>query len=68
MVGGRRPGLQMYYCLCLLDAAANLGEYVVGIRPDEPDGAHDNHQDYGQHNGVFGDVLSSVIGPSMGFG
>jgi len=65
MVGGRRPGLQMYYCLCLLDAAANLGEYVVGIRPDEPDRAHNDDQNHSQHNCVFRDVLTLLIVPQL---
>lgn len=49
----------------LLNRAADLGKYVVGIRSDEPDRAHDNNQNHSQHNGVFCDVLATLIVPKL---
>jgi len=49
----------------LLDRTANLRKYIVGIGADEPDGAYDDHQNHRQHDGVFGDVLATLIVPEL---
>jgi hypothetical protein len=49
----------------LLDRAANLRKYVVGIRADEADGAHDDHQNHGQHHRIFRNVLTTLIVPEL---
>jgi hypothetical protein len=51
--------------ICLLNRAANLREYIVGVGPDEPDGAHDDHQNHSQHDCVFSNVLTTVIVPEV---
>ena len=48
---------------CLLDGAADLGEYVVGIRSDEPDRPDDDHENDGQHYRVLCDILALLIVP-----
>jgi hypothetical protein len=49
----------------LLNRAADLGEYVIRIRPDEPDRAHDDHQNHSQHDCVFRNVLATLIVPKL---
>ena len=48
---------------CLLDGAADLGEYVVGIRSDESNRADNDDQNYSQHYSVFGDILAFLFAP-----
>jgi hypothetical protein len=50
---------------CLLNRATYLGKHVVGIRPDEPDRAHDDYQNHSQHHCVFRNVLSTLIVPEL---
>ena len=60
------PGLNLQESISgceLLYRAANLRKNVVGIRPDESNGAHDNDENDGQHDGVFRDVLALFIIP-----
>jgi hypothetical protein len=49
----------------LLNRTANLREDIVGIRPDEPDRAHDNYQNHSQHDCVFCNVLPTLIVPKL---
>ena len=49
----------------LLDGAANVREYVVGVRADEPDRADYDHQDNRQHHRILGDILSLLILPEI---
>ena len=49
----------------LLDRASNLRKYVIGIRADQANRAHDDHKNYRQHDGVFCDVLSAFIRPKL---
>ena len=49
----------------LLDGAAYLREDVVGIRSNEPNGAHNDNQNDRQHDRVFRDVLTFLITPKL---
>jgi len=49
----------------LLKRAAYLGEDIVCVRPDQPDGAHHDDQDHGEHHGVLGYVLTVLFDPKM---
>jgi hypothetical protein len=49
----------------LLDGAANIREYIVGVRADEPDCADHDYQNYSQHHCIFGDILTTLIGPKV---
>jgi hypothetical protein len=49
----------------LLNRAADLGKHVVGIRPNESDRPHDDHQNHSQHHCVFRYVLSTLIVPEL---
>jgi hypothetical protein len=60
-----RSSVANYESLELLNCAADLREHVVGIRPDEPDRAHDNYQNHSQHDCVFRNVLSTLIVPEL---
>jgi hypothetical protein len=42
-----------------------LGKYVVGVGADEPDGAHNDYQNHGQHHCVFRNVLTMLIVPEL---
>ena len=43
--------------------AANRREHVVGVGTDKADGPDDNHQNDGQHDRIFCDVLSLFVLP-----
>ena len=45
----------------LLDGAGYGREHVVGVRAYESDRSDDEYKDYGQHDRVFGNVLTLVI-------
>lgn len=45
----------------LLNRASNLGKHGIRVRTDQANRSNNNHQNYGQHYGVFGDVLSRLI-------
>jgi hypothetical protein len=45
----------------LLDGTGYVREDVIGIRTDQPDRAHDDDQNNGQHDGVFGDILTALV-------
>jgi hypothetical protein len=47
----------------LLNRASNLRKDIVRVRSDQPDRAHDNDENDGQHDGVFRDVLALFIIP-----
>jgi hypothetical protein len=47
----------------LLDRAGRLGEYPVGVRANHANRADHEHEDHGEHNGVFGDILALIIRP-----
>src|SRR5580704_1869356 len=49
----------------LLDGAADVREHVVGVRADEPDRTHHDHQNYGQHHGILSDILTTLIVPQV---
>jgi hypothetical protein len=49
----------------LLQGAADVGEHIVGVRPNQPDGADDDYQDHSQHYRVFGDILTTLIIPKV---
>ena len=52
--------------LCgLLEGAADLREDVAGVGADQADGADDDDEDDGEHDRVFGDVLTLLIGPEL---
>jgi hypothetical protein len=39
------------------------GKYVVGIAANQTDGTDNDHQNYRQHNGVFGNILTLIVVP-----
>jgi hypothetical protein len=49
----------------LLQGAADAGEYVVGVRTNEADRAHDDYQNHGEHHCVFGNILTTLIVPKF---
>ena len=49
----------------LLNRAAHLGKYVVGVRPDEANCANDDYQNHSQHDCIFCNVLTTLIVPKM---
>ena len=49
----------------LLDRAADLRKHGVRIRSDEPDRAHNDHQNHSQHDCVFRNVLTTLIVPEL---
>jgi len=46
-----------------LYGAAYRGEYVVGIATDQTNRAHNDNENYCQHHGVLGNVLSFIALP-----
>jgi len=42
---------------------ANIGEYVVGIRSDQPNRTHHDDKNHRQHDRILGDVLSGFFVP-----
>ena len=49
----------------LLDRATDLRKYVIRIRPDQANRAHDNNKNYRQHHGVFRYVLTAIVIPKL---
>jgi hypothetical protein len=52
----------------LLYGTGGLGEDVVGVGPDEANGSDDQNQDHREHDRVFSDVLTLLVGPKHGEG
>ena len=42
----------------LIQGAAYLRKYIVGVRSDESDGCNDQHEDDSQHYGILRNVLA----------
>ncbi len=49
----------------LLDRAANLGKYIVGIRPDEANRPYYDYQNNRQHDRILRDILAALIVPEL---
>ena len=49
----------------LLNTARHGREHVVGIRSDQPNRAHDDNQNHGQHDRVFRNILSLLISQQL---
>ncbi len=49
----------------LLDRACDGGERIIGVAADQTNRADNEHQDYGQHHGVFRDVLALFVLPEL---
>ena len=49
----------------LLNRAADLRKDIVRVRSAQPDRAHDDDENDGQHDGVFRDVLALFIIPEL---
>jgi hypothetical protein len=49
--------------LCLLDRTRRGREHRIGVATNHADRAYDDHENDGEHDGVFGDILPLVIGP-----
>lgn len=49
----------------LVHLASDLRKHVIGAAANQPDGANHNHQDYRQHDGIFGDVLTALFSPKL---
>ena len=62
---GGAPDSDLAGIAALLDGAADLREDVAGVRTDQTHGADDNDEDHRQHDRVFGDILTSFIGPKL---
>jgi len=50
----------------LLNRAANRREHVIRVRANQPDGSDYKHQNYRQHDSVFGNVLTLIISKEGG--
>jgi hypothetical protein len=49
----------------LTDRAADRREDVVRVGTDQPDRAHDDHQNDRQHDGILGNILTAFIAPEL---
>src|ERR1700745_4299461 len=49
--------------LSLLNRTRRRREHRIGVASNHSDRANHDHEDHREHHGVFGDVLSLVIGP-----
>jgi hypothetical protein len=47
----------------LLNRTGNVGEYIISVGADEPNRAHDDYQNHGQHHGVLRDILTFFVAP-----
>ena len=45
----------------LLNRTGDGREHVICVRSNEANGSNDQHEDYGQHDRIFGDVLTVVV-------
>jgi hypothetical protein len=45
----------------LLQRAGSAGKRIVGVRTNQPYRADHNDEDRGQHDGIFGNVLTSIV-------
>jgi hypothetical protein len=63
LADARRVRLKTYR---LLNGTGCLRENTVRVGTDHPDCAHDEHQNHGQHDSIFGDVLTLVFRPKSG--
>src|ERR1700682_5200677 len=45
----------------LRERTGNSGEHVIGVPPDQTHSADHQYQDDGEHNGIFGDILSFFV-------
>src|SRR5258707_13014417 len=45
----------------LVNRTGDLGKYIVRVEADKPYCAYHDHQDYGEHHGVFGDILPIFV-------
>jgi hypothetical protein len=52
--------------MLLLNRAADRREHIVRVRANQPDGSDYKHEDYRQHDRVFGDVLTLIISKKRG--
>jgi hypothetical protein len=51
---------------CLLDRAADVRENIVGVGADEADGADYDDENYREHDGILGYVLTLFVVPEFG--
>jgi hypothetical protein len=58
-------GCEIFLRSSVPDGTCNRRKHVVGVRPNQTNRAHHNHQHHGKHDRVFGDVLSLFIGPQL---
>src|SRR5580658_10150248 len=59
-----RGGLPLYAAPVadpLLNRTGDVGENIVCVRSDQPNGANDDYKDDGQHHGVFCNILSFFV-------
>src|SRR5690349_949321 len=65
--GPRGPAVKTFdetrICKYLLQGTGDVRKNVVRVRTDQFDSADDDHQDDGQHDRVFRDVLTFVFRP-----
>lgn len=53
------------YSRPLLDGAGDVGEHSVRIAADQPHCSHDNDQNDGHHDRVFGYILTGLFRPQV---
>jgi len=46
-------------------STGNGGEGVVGVPPDQAYSADHQYQDDGEHDGIFSDILSMIVGTNL---
>jgi hypothetical protein len=54
-------GNQLEFLKTLLERTGNVRECIVCVAPDQLYGAYDNDQNYRQHDGVLGNVLTGIV-------
>jgi hypothetical protein len=47
----------------LLNRTGDVGENIIRVGADEPNRAHDDNQDYGQHHGILCNILAFFLTP-----
>jgi hypothetical protein len=60
-MGAHRVNDLAEYFMRSLNRAGGIGKHGVGIGSDKPDCADNQHQDYGQHHRILGDILALIV-------
>src|SRR5579863_9388915 len=65
VTGNRLQRAPHFSPTCLLQRAADLREDAAGVGADQADGTDDDDEDHGEHDRVFGDVLTLLVAPKL---